>query len=164
MSEQNPSGMPPWAKKVDDFGNRFRSPDKPARSRRGEYIWAIIWNVIFLYIVNRVPHWNLEFITERYMVILWILNANLIIQIAGNILMLFFGMRWVRYLVKIPLEAASFVTLIVMYFLYPFDFSQVGGWHWLDWLLPILFIIGMVVSAFSVLVYAWKLVFRSYRE
>jgi uncharacterized membrane protein YkvA (DUF1232 family) len=84
---------------------------------------------------------------------------NILIQIGGNILMFIFDVRFVRYLSRIILEAANFLTLMILYFIYPFDFSVYPGWRFLDWLIPLMFIIGMVVSALKVLSNLWKLVF-----
>ena len=51
------------------------------------YIASIVFNIIFLAILNKVPDWNLSFITESYPNILWAVNLSLGIQIAGNILL-----------------------------------------------------------------------------
>jgi len=134
---------------------------KPRKRHRGEAIWSIIWNLIFLYIVNKVPEWDLPFINDRYDTVLWILNINLILQIIGWALILILGFRWLWHLIRAILDGASVVMLLVLYFLYPFDFSAVGGWSWLDILLPVIFIIGMVASGLGVAVHLFKLIFRS---
>jgi hypothetical protein len=158
-TDETSSSAPRWAKQVDDYGKRrWHRERRPPR--RWEYIWTIIWNILFLYIVNKVPQWHLEFINGRYIVILWVLNANIAVHLGANLLMLILDMRWMRYLGKILMGAASFIMLMVLYYLNPFDFSQIPGWSWLDWFLPIFFIFGMVVSALSVLTNLWKLFFR----
>ena len=134
---------------------------KPRKRHRGEAIWSIIWNLIFLWIVNEVPEWDLPFINERYDTVLWILNINLVLQIIGWGLILFLDFRWLWHLVRMVLDAASLVVLLVLYFLYPFDFSAIGGWSWLDILLPVMFIIGMVASGLGVAVHLYKLIFSS---
>lgn len=134
---------------------------KPRKRHRGEAIWSIIWNLIFLYIVNEVPEWDLPFISDRYDTILWILNINLVLQILGWALILFLDFRLLWHLVRAVLDAASLVVFLVLYFLYPFDFSAIGGWSWLDVVLPIVFIVGMVASGIGVIVHLFKLVFRS---
>ncbi|MBN1198278.1 MAG: hypothetical protein JXA23_02925 [Bacteroidales bacterium] len=133
---------------------------KPRKRHRGEAIWSIIWNLIFLFIVNKVPDWDLPFITDRYTMVLWIFNLNIIVQIAGWTLILLLDFRWVWHLVRAVLDAASLVVLLVLYFLYPFDFSMIGGASWLDIVLPVIFIIGMVVSGIGVVIHLIKLIFR----
>ncbi len=134
---------------------------KPPKRHRGEAIWSIIWNLIFLYIINNVPEWDLPFINDRYDTVLWILNINLVLQIIGWALILFLDFHWLWHLIRMVLDGASLVVLLVLYFLYPFDFSAMGGWTWLDIILPIIFIIGMVASAIGVVVHLFKLIFRS---
>jgi hypothetical protein len=158
MTEPSPN-MPPWAKKMDNHGKRWWNKEKPVRNRRGEYIASIIFNLIWLFIVNKIPDWDLKFINDHYPAVLWALNMNIFIQIGGNIIMLIFDIRFVRYLSRAILEAANFLVMIILYYIFPFDFSGVPGWSFLDWLIPWLLIIGMVVSAFKVLGNIWKLIF-----
>jgi hypothetical protein len=153
------SNMPNWAKNIDDRGKLWWNKEKPVRNRRGEYIASLIFNLIWLFIVNKIPDWNLEFINDHYPAVLWALNMNIFIQIGGNIVMLIFDVRIVRYLSRAVLEAANFLVMIILYYIFPFDFSGVPGWSFLDWLIPWLLIIGMVVSAFKVLGNIWKLIF-----
>ncbi len=131
---------------------------KPRKRHRGEAIWAIIWNIFFLWIVNKVPDWNLAFINERYDTILWILNFNIIIQIAGYAMIMFFDYRWSWHLVRTILDAASLVTLLVLYFIYPFDFSTIDVWSWLDIVIPIVFIIGMIASGLGMVFHLVKFI------
>jgi hypothetical protein len=159
MNHHHSENMPGWAHRIDHCGKGRWDREKPARSRIGEYIANIICNLIFLWIVNKIPDWHLGFIRDNYMVVLWILNVNIFIQIAGNALMLISGLPAIRYLSRIIIEASGFVTLMVLYYIFPFDFSHFHGLLWLDWFLPIAFIIGMVVSAIKVISNLWKLVF-----
>ena len=160
MDQYHHKNMPRWAQRIDDYGNHRWHKKKPDRNRNGEYISAIIFNLIFLWIVNHIAGWNLGFIKSNFMVVLWILNVNIFIQIAGNTLMLLSGLRIIRYLSLIITESASFVTTMVLFYIYPFDFTNFHGLFWIDWFLPIAFIIGMVVSALKVISNLWKLIFH----
>jgi hypothetical protein len=159
MNHHHYENMPPWAQKVDSFGRKRWLKEKPVKSRNGEYIANIIFNLLFLWIVNNVQEWDLGFIKDNFSVVVWIMNVNILIQIAGNILMLLSGLSVIRYLTLIITESASFVTQIVLFYIYPFDFSHFHGLFWLDWFLPIALIIGMVVSALKVFSNLWKLIF-----
>jgi len=151
--------MPPWAQRVDTYGRRHWHKEKPVKTKNGEYIGAIIFNLIFLWIVNHIPEWNLGFIKDNFMVVLWILNVNIFVQIGGNVLMLVSGLKLIRYLSMIMMESASFITQMVLFYIYPFDFANFHGLFWLDWFLPVALIIGMVVSALKVISNLWKLIF-----
>jgi len=151
--------MPRWAHRIDDYGKRHWHRDKPSDKRQGEYIGNIIVNLIFLWVVNKVPDWHLGFIRDNYNVILWILNVNILVQIGGSALALIISLPAIRYLSRIITESASFVTQIVIFYIYPFDFTHFHGLFWLDWFIPIALIIGMVVSALKVISNLWKLIF-----
>jgi hypothetical protein len=159
MNHNHNENMPPWAQRVDSYGRKHWHKDKSVKSRNGEYIANIIFNLIFLWIVNHLYEWNLGFIKDNFMVVLWILQVNIYIQIAGNVLMLVSGLQTIRYISLIVLESASFLTTMVLFYIYPFDFTNFHGLFWIDWFLPIAFIIGMVVSALKVFSNLWKLIF-----
>jgi len=159
MTENHSNNMPQWARKIDDYGKRRWHKEKPYSANRAEFIWNILWNLVFLWIVNKIPDWNLDFIRDNYGAVIWILNANIVIQIAGNFLMAMITLYSIRYLLRIIVEASSLVTLLSLYYIYPFDFSHWHGWSWLDWFLPIAFIIGMIVSGIKILSNIWKLIF-----
>lgn len=134
--------------------------EKTAKRHRGEAIMAIFWNLILMYIFYKVPDWDLPFINEKYNTVVWILYINVLSTIIGYILVFFFDFRWVWYLVRAILDGIGFVTMIVLYFVYPFDFSTIGGWSWLDIFIPIALIIGMIATVIGVIVNLWKLFFR----
>ncbi len=159
MKNEQQCTVPSWARRIDDYGREKWHKDKPDVTRRGEYIANVIFNLIFLYIVYKVPEWNLGFIRDNFNVVLWILNLNILIQIGGNLLMAMIEFKPVRYLSRVIMEASSFLINIVLYYIYPFDFTNFHGLFWIDIVLPILLIIGMVVSALKVLANLWKLVF-----
>ena len=153
-----PTPMPPWAHKVDEFGKRYWYKEKPVRSRRAEHIWGVVWNIFFLWLVNKVPSWDLAFINDHYNTILPVMNINLFIQIGAHLVMAIFDVRWVRYILKIVTDAATFLVAMVIYFIYPFDFSRIGH-SWIDVMIPFLLIITMIVTAVSVLIHIFKLIF-----
>lgn len=159
MNHHYNENMPRWANRIDTCGRSHWHKEKPVKSRNGEYIGTIILNLVLLWIVNHIPEWHLGFIRDNFMVVLWILNVNIFIQIAGNALMLISGLPVIRYLSLIIIESASFVTQMVLFYIYPFDFTNFHGLFWIDWFLPVALIIGMVVSAIKVISNLWKLIF-----
>jgi hypothetical protein len=159
MNHHHSENMPGWAQRVDAYGRNHWHKEKKSRSRKGEYVGAIIFNLFFLWVVNNIQDWHIGFIKDNFSVVLWILNVNILIQIAGNALMLVFDLPVIRYFSLIVTESASFITQIVLFYIYPFDFSNFHGLFWLDWFLPIALIIGMIVSALKVFSNLWKLIF-----
>lgn len=136
------------------------SSDK-SRKRNAEYIGNIVVSIIFYYIVNHLQEWNVGFLRDNFQVVLWMINLNIFLQIGGNALVLVTGdQRTIRYFSRTLMEAGSFVVQLMLFYIYPFDFSHAGSFAWIDTVLPILLIIGMVVSAVKALSNLWKLFFR----
>ena len=135
MNHTKNQHMPPWARRIDEYGKRNWHRDHP-RSRKGEYIGNLLFNLIFLWVFNKVPEWNLVFIKDNYNVILWALDINIIVQICGNALMILFDAAFVRHFSKMVMEAASFVMQMVLFYIFPFDFTNFHGLVWLNWLIP----------------------------
>ena len=159
MINNHNENMPQWAQRIDSYGRNHWHREKKIKSHRGEYIGAIISNLIFLWIFNNVQEWHLGFIKDSFSVVLWILNVNCLIQIAGNILILMLEFPVIRYLARIITESAGFVTQMVIFYIFPFEFTNFHGLFWLDWFIPVALIIGMVISAIKVLSNLWKLIF-----
>lgn len=151
--------MPRWAKQVDEKGVRRWHKEKSLTARRGEQVWAIIWNLVFLWILHKIPEWQPGFLTDSFGAVAGILVVNAWVQIGGNLLMLVFPLRGLRYLATIVTEACGLVVILTLYYIFPFDFTHFHGLGWLNWLLPILLIISMVVTGLKILSNLWKLIF-----
>lgn len=98
------------------------------------------------------------------MVVVLVMKINCWVQIAANIVLLVLFILPLRYLVKLIAEAAGLAALMVLYYLYPFDFSNYHNMGWLDKVLPILFIIAMVISAIKIVTYAIKIFYKPASE
>jgi len=132
--------------------------------KKAEHIANIILNLIFLWILSRVPYWDIPFLGDDYMVVVLVMKINCWVQIAANIVLLVLFILPLRYLVKLIAEAAGLAALMVLYYLYPFDFSNYHNMGWLDKVLPILFIIAMVISAIKIVTYAIKIFYKPASE
>ncbi len=147
------------ASRFKRFTEKKRQGEKTYMRYRSEAIWSVVWNLVWLWIINNVQDWNLSFLTGNFSVLLPVWNINIIIQLVTNAGIIFIDKRWLRYLMKAIMEAASFVTLIATFYLYPFVFANLTGWGLTDFIVQIGLVIGMVVTAISVIVYLWKMLF-----
>ena len=161
MRNPENQNMPGWAKHIDDMGPRRWHREKEYRNRRAEFVSSIVFNLIALVILYMIPDWHLGFITGKYGAVMYILIFSSMVQVGGNLLMLFLDLRFIRYLSGIIMEAAAFIAQISMYYVYPFDFSNYGGLSWIDVVLPWILIIGMIISAVKIISNIWKLIFWS---
>lgn len=134
---------------------------KPAWKRNGEPIANIIANLIGLWVLSMVPQWDIAFLKPNYMVVLTIMQINCVVQIIGSVLLLIFDPRALRLLIKAGMEAAGFVVLVMLYYVYPFNFTNYHNLGWIDKVLPILLVLAMIVTIGKIISYFFILFFRS---
>ena len=124
------------------------------REQKSEYIAAIIFNLIFLYIVNNLLNWNVYFVTNAFNEVLWIINLSIIVSIIGNALLLLYGPERFRHLVKIIINIISFIAVYIVWKVFPFNFDN----SFYNWGFNILLILAMIGIAIATIVEIYLLV------
>ena len=127
-----------------------------------DYIFAVIFNIAFLIVVNKVPDWNILFITDSFADILWAVNTSLAVSLAGNLILIFFHPPFLHHLLNTVFAGFGILATSVILSVFPFDFSQVTG-EWLTIVVRIALIVGIVGSAISVVVNIVKAVGAVFR-
>jgi hypothetical protein len=122
--------------------------------RNGEYIAAIIFNFIFLYIFNNLLNWQVYFVTSALNEVLWIINLSIIVAIVGNVLMLLYRPDWFRHVTKIVLNVVAFIAVYLVYIVFPFNFNN----SFLNWGLSVLLILAMIGIIVATIVEIYLLV------
>ena len=118
-----------------------------------------IANAIGIVLFNTVPLWRQYtqgVVLEDFVRILWAANLSFLVQIAGNLSLMFYRPPRFAALVQILATAAGLLSLIVFYLVFPLDFSQVGV-AWLNSALRIVLIVGMVGAVIGLIVQTVKL-------
>jgi len=149
--------MPRWAAKINDW-DKWPHKYEHRHRKKSDFGGAIVINLIVLYLINKIPGWNLCFITDGFQALLWIINLNLVIKIAGNIILLIHDQRVVYRFIQLVFHVAEFVTLLSVYYIYPFQFS-VCYHHWVDVLIKLGLIISLIITGISVIGLFFKLIF-----
>lgn len=116
----------------------------------GAYIAGVVANAIVLFLVNEAPDWNLPFLTDGYTAVLWALNLSILVQIAGNFLLIFLHPRFLHYLAQTVFSVVSLLAIIILAAVFPFDFTFLSGG--INPIVRIAFIIGACATAISAIV------------
>lgn len=116
------------------------------RDRTTEYVVAIIFNIIFLYIVNNLLNWHIYFITPAFNEVIWIINLSVIATIIGNALLLLYGRESFRHIIKIIMNIISFVAIYFVYEIFPFNFYN-SFFNWGLSIFLILIMIGLIIAS-----------------
>ncbi len=144
---------------VDKPEERPKAPEEPARaatarakerrkkSRKAEYVGAIIINAILIFVFNNLLNWGVTFLTPDFANVLWAFNLSLGATIAGNFLLLLYDPARLRHFVRAILNVFGFIAVFTLNSVFPFDVSPV--WQLA---LRIAFIVGMVAIGIAFIV------------
>ena len=113
-----------------------------------EYVIAIIFNLILLYLFNNLINWHINFVTNALTDILWIINLSITIAILGNALLLIYHPNLFRHVMKTIINIFALVAVFFLYTTFPFNLNN----SYLYWTLNILLVIIMVGLAISIIV------------
>jgi hypothetical protein len=127
-----------------------------------DYIFAVIFNIAFLVVVNKLPDWNIVFITDSFPEVLWALNTSIAVSLAGNLILIFFHPRFLHHLLTAVFSVFGILATSVLLSVFPFEFAELVG-EWLNILVRIVLIVGIVGSAIGVVVNIVKAVGAVFR-
>jgi hypothetical protein len=146
---------------MSDREQSDRSSMMPRR-RMTDYIFTVIFNIAFLVVVNKVPDWNIPVITDSFPDILWAVNTSVAVSIAGNFILIFFHPRFLHHLFNAVFSVFGILAASVILSVFPFEFADLVG-EWLNILIRIVLIVGIVGSAIGVVVNIVKAVRAVFR-
>lgn len=92
--------------------------------KRSEYVFAIIVNLMIIYIVNNLLNWNLSFISSSFNQVLWAINLSIIITILGNFLFLIYNASWFSHFMKAIMNIFGLLAVYIFYKVFPLIISQ----------------------------------------
>ena len=121
---------------------------------RGELTASTIANVIGIVLFNTVPIWRQYtqgVVLEDFVRILWAANISFLVQLAGNVSLMFYRPPRFAALVKILTTSAALLSLIVFFVVFPLDFSQVGV-AWVSSALKVVLIVSMGGTGLALIV------------
>ena len=119
-----------------------------------EYIVAIIFNLILLFVFNNLLNWHVYFITSTFNEVLWIINLSIVVTIIGNFFMLLYRPDWFRHVTKIFLNIVAFAAVYIVYKVFPFNFNNA----FLNWGLSALLILAMIGIVIAIIVEIYLLI------
>lgn len=137
---------------------RARSPAvrRPRRSRPGPaarrvgYVFAALFDALFLWLLHRWPGWEaVPFLTPQFADVLWLVDLSLWVGLAANLVYLVRDPRWLTALGGLATTGVGLAAAIRLWQVFPFDLGD--GW---TGLVRVAIVLGIVGSVIGVLVNA----------
>jgi hypothetical protein len=131
-----------------------------------EFVGSIFGAIIGLVIMNTYMIWQ-KFthgvVLDTWFSILWAANLSMVVSIIGNLLLAVYRPARLYSFVQLIISLATILSAFVFYTIFPVDFSQIAL-GWINNVLKILTIMGMVGGSISVIVYlVWLLTGKQYQ-
>jgi hypothetical protein len=124
MDEQESSRPEPeQAAPPANDGERRRRTELGVTSRRLGYVATVFINMALLYLANNLVAWDLPFLTDGFIAVLWVINLSLFAGMIGNLLLLVYDPLSFRRLVRISLNVVSFTAVYAVFTIFPFAFG-----------------------------------------
>jgi hypothetical protein len=118
--------------------------------RKTGYVWAIVVNVILLYVFNNLLNWELSsrWVTARFADTLWAINLSISAAIVANALFLYYDPSWFRHLLQVVLNVLAFNGLYTVYKAFPFNLEL----PWSEWPIKIALLAAMLGTGIAAVV------------
>ena len=139
------NSVQPAEEKGKDPRERRRKGQASVWARRVRYIFAIIFTLVFMYIINHLLEWGVPFLTNDFRICLWVINLSMAASVVGNALLLAYNARWFRHIIQIILNIFAFVAVYIVYAIFPFAFPE-ALWAMLARFVLIIMMIGIGIG------------------
>ena len=96
-------------------------------NKLGNYISSLIFNCIFLFIANKLPDWDLAFLTPEYTKVLLAINISQGIQASGNLMLILYRPLPLHHITQVVTSFLSFYAAYMLFTVFPFDFTASSG-------------------------------------
>ena len=122
-------------------GNKTGS-STPSIGRRIGYIFAIIFMLVFLYLLRHAREWT-DILNDNYEKCLFYIELSIYANILVNVIFIFYDNRWFRHLANAFTSVLGALSMIMIYVFFPLDLDET----WVKWIK-----IGvLIIFAFTVL-------------
>ena len=95
-----------------------REPSAPARVG---YVVAVLVNAGLLYVAENLLAWNVPYVTEDWVAVLWAVRLSLVAGLAANAMYVAYDAAWFRHLTGIGTGALALLSMVITYAVFPFD-------------------------------------------
>lgn len=94
-------------------------------NRMSGYIASLILGGALLWVMNALPSWRVPFLLDSYSRTLPAINLSLWVQIAMNIVLIFYHPRFFHHLGQVVIAGFSIFAIATIAAVFPLDFSSI---------------------------------------
>ena len=134
--------MTQTTKKPQKSGSTGKKGTGPAR--KIGYIFAIVFMIVFLYVLRHLRQWGITFLTEDWDNALVYIELSIYVSIGINILFILYDNRWFKHLLQGISNVFGALALIMIYVIFPFNLQDATWEKWTKIVLLIIFGLSVI--------------------
>jgi len=124
---------------------RKRSSGKsPSPARRIGYIFAILFMILFIWVLRHLREWGVTFLTEDFDRALVYIELSIYASIIAQAIFVFYDNRWFKHLAQGITSVFAALSIIMIYVIFPFNIADDTWIKWIKIGVLILFIITVI--------------------
>ena len=124
---------------------RKRSSGKsPSPARRIGYIFAILFMILFIWVLRHLREWGVTFLTEDFDRALIYIELSIYASIIAQAIFVFYDNRWFKHLAQGITSVFAALSIIMIYVIFPFNIADDTWIKWIKIGVLILFIITVI--------------------
>lgn len=135
--------------------------------KTSEFIGSVIGAIFGLIIMNTYIIWQKYthgVVLDSWFTILWASNLSMVVALIGNLLLAVYRPAMLYSFVQLIISLASILSVFVFFGIFPLDFAQIGL-GWINIVMKIFMVVGMVGGSISVIVYlVWLVTGKQYKS
>lgn len=135
-------------------------------NRLGNHIASLVVNGVILWIMNALPSWNIPYLLASYKSALPAINLSLYVQMAMNVVLIFYRPHYFYHLSKVVRAGFSIYAISTILRVFPLDFSTIpfpAGVPSLNFITRVVLFIALGASAIDGIVNAVRFLGRVFR-
>jgi hypothetical protein len=135
--------------------------------KTSEFVGSVIGAIIGLIIMNTYMIWQKYthgVVLDSWFSILWAANLSMVVSLVGDLLLAVYRPAPLLSFIQLIKSVASVLSAFVFFSIFPVDFSQISL-GWINTVMRILTIVGMVGGSISVIVnLVWLVTGKQYQS
>ncbi len=146
-----PSCEEEWSKKIKSFFKKNAKEHEEGCGKKFGHLVGFFINLVMIYVVNKVPEWNIAFITDDFKEVLPVLNVTLIASAVINLALVIYRGYVFYQVLNIIENLFSIAVMITMLSVWPFDFREIIAWESINTMAKIVsgfIIFALIISIF----------------
>lgn len=120
-------------------------------ARKIGYVVIIVINIILLVLAHNIQDFEWAFITDNFQDVLWAVDLSLGVTILTSMILIVYDQKTFKHSIEIIQNMFSAISMIVMFSVFPFDFTEIVDATWINTVSRYGLLVGVVFTGIGIM-------------